>query len=118
MPHYGDYQNEIYGLGLRGIVPKVPVNAALLEERAIAAMPPYLRDYVQGGCGDEHTQRSNSTAFQHWGMVPRMMVDASERDLSIDLFGLRLPSPIFMSPIGVTGLCTPDGHGDMHAARA
>ena len=65
MPHYGDYQNEIYGLGLRGIVPKVPVNAALLEERAIAAMPPYLRDYVQGGCGDEHTQRSNSTATPH-----------------------------------------------------
>lgn len=118
MAHYGDYQNEIYGLGLRGVVPKLPVNAALLEERAIVAMPPYVRDYVQGGCGDEHTQRQNSAAFNHWGMVPRMMVDATDRDLSIDLFGMRLPSPIFMSPIGVTGIATADGHGDMHAARA
>jgi lactate 2-monooxygenase len=116
--HYGDYQNEIYGLGLRGVVPKLPVNAALLEERAIVAMPPYVRDYVQGGCGDEHTQRQNSAAFSHWGMVPRMMVDATNRDLSIELFGMRLPSPIFMSPIGVTGIATADGHGDMHAARA
>jgi len=29
-----------------------------------------------------------------------------------------LPSPVFMAPIGVTGLCTPDGHGDLAAARA
>ena len=118
MAHFGDYQNEIYGMGLRGVLPKVPVNAALLEERAIVAMPPYVRDYVQGGCGDEHTQRQNSAAFGHWGMVPRMMVDATDRDLSIDLFGMRLPTPVFMSPIGVTGICTADGHGDMHAARA
>jgi lactate 2-monooxygenase len=116
--HFGDYQNEIYGMGLRGVVPKWPVNTSLLEERATVAMPPYVRDYVQGGCGDEHTQRQNSAAFSHWGMVPRMMVDATNRDLSIDLFGMRLPTPIFMSPIGVTGLCTADGHGDMHAARA
>ena len=118
MAHYGDYQNEIYGLGLRGVVPKVPVDAALLEERATVAMPPYVRDYVLGGCGDEHTQRRNSDAFRQWGMVPRMMVDTTNRDLSIDLFGMRLPSPLFMSPIGVTGIATADGHGDMHAARA
>lgn len=118
MAHYGDYQNEIYGLGMRGVVPKVPVNAALLEERATVAMPPYVRDYVLGGCGDEHTQRQNSDAFRQWGMVPRMMVDTTNRDLSIDLFGMHLPTPIFMSPIGVTGIATADGHGDMHAARA
>ena len=29
-----------------------------------------------------------------------------------------MPSPIFMSPIGVTGLCAQDGHGDIAAARA
>jgi lactate 2-monooxygenase len=47
-----------------------------------------------------------------------MMVDCSTRDLSIDLFGLKLATPIFLSPIGVLGLCTPDGHGDLAAARA
>ena len=118
MPHYGDYQNAIYFAGLSGVVPKVPVDFATLAARATAAMPASVRDYVQGGCGDEYTQDHNAAAFRHWGMVPRMMVDGSTRDLSIDLFGLHLPSPIFMAPIGVTGLMTPDGHGDVAAARA
>lgn len=118
MPHYGDYQNAIYFAGLSGVVPKVPVDFATLVARATAAMPASVRDYVQGGCGDEYTQDHNAAAFRHWGMVPRMMVDGSTRNLSVDLFGLRLPSPIFMAPIGVTGLMTPDGHGDLAAARA
>lgn len=118
MPHYGDYQNAIYFAGLSGVVPKVPVDFATLAARATAAMPASVRDYVQGGCGDEYTQDHNAAAFRYWGMVPRMMVDCATRDLSVDLFGLRLPSPIFMAPIGVTGLMTPDGHGDLAAARA
>jgi lactate 2-monooxygenase len=47
-----------------------------------------------------------------------MLVDTAQRDLSVELFGLRMPSPIFMCPIGVTGLCGQDGHGDIAAARA
>jgi len=118
MPHFGDFQNAIYLGGLKGAAPPLPVDFATLEARAVAAMSPSLRDYVQGGCGDEFTQRNNADAFHHWGMVPRMMVDCTTRDLSIDLFGMRLPTPLFMAPIGVTGLCTQDGHGDLAAARA
>ena len=118
MPHFGVYQNAIYFAGLSGVAPKLPVDFATLAARATAAMPASVRDYVQGGCGDEYTQDHNAAAFRHWGMVPRMMVDCTIRDLSIDLLGLHLPSPIFMAPIGVTGLMTPDGHGDIAAARA
>ena len=118
MPHYGDYQNAIYNAGLSGVVPKLPVDYATLEQRASAAMPPSVLGYVQGGCGDEFTQDNNADAFRHWGMTPRMMVDCSRRDLSIDLFGMRLPSPLFMAPVGVIGICTQDGHGDLAAARA
>ncbi len=118
MPHYGDYQNAIYNAGLSGVVPKLPVDYATLEQRASSAMPPTVLGYVQGGCGDELTQRNNADAFRHWGMTPRMMVDCSRRDLSIELFGMRLPSPIFMAPVGVIGICTQDGHGDLAAARA
>ncbi|QTC91937.1 alpha-hydroxy-acid oxidizing protein [Brevundimonas goettingensis] len=118
MAHYGDFQLEIYFGGLHGVLPKYPVDFAGLERRAEAAMAPSLLKYVQGGCGDELTQRRNAEAFGHWGLVPRMMVDCSARDLSVDLFGMKLPSPLFMAPIGVTGLCTQDGHGDLAAARA
>ncbi len=115
---YGDYQNATYFAGLSGVVPTLPVDYASLKARAEAAMPPAVLNYVQGGCGDEHTQDANADAFRHWGMVPRMLVDCTTRDLSVDLFGLTLPSPIFMAPIGVTGICTQDGHGDLAAARA
>ena len=118
MPHYGDYQNAIYFAGLSGIVPEWPVDHTGLRARAEAHWPPSVRDYVQGGCGDEYTQAANATAFSHWGMVPRMMVDTTTRDLSTRLFGRALPSPLFMAPIGVNGICTDDGHGDLAAARA
>jgi lactate 2-monooxygenase len=115
---FGDFQLEIYRDGLRGILPKIPADFATLEQRAKQAMPEYVRNYVLGGCGDEHTQNINASAFRNWGMIPRMLVDTRQRDLSVELFGIRLPSPVFMAPIGVTGLATPDGHGDIAAAKA
>ena len=118
MPHYGDYQNLIYGAGLQGVSPRLPVDISTLAQRAAAAMPPQVLTYVQGGCGDEWTQDENARAFRHWGMTPRMMVDTRARDLAVELFGLTLPSPVFMAPIGVTGICTQDNHGDLAAARA
>ncbi|MEM9723870.1 MAG: alpha-hydroxy-acid oxidizing protein [Pseudomonadota bacterium] len=118
MPKYGDYQLEIYLGGLTGVLPKVPTDFATLVRRAEAALPDMVLNYVQGGCGDELTQDRNATAFAHWGMVPRMMVDSSAPDLSIELFGLKLDHPLFMAPIGVTGMATVDQHGDIAAAQA
>ncbi|KQM67842.1 lactate 2-monooxygenase [Sphingomonas sp. Leaf17] len=118
MTQFGDYQNAVYLAGLNGVLPTVPVDFANLERRAAAALPTHLLNYVQGGCGDELTQRRNAGGFARWGMTPRMMVDTSVRDLSVELFGMRLPSPVFMAPIGVAGLCSQDGHGDLAAARA
>ena len=118
MTHFGDYQTEIYLAGLRGILPKFPVDFHSLEQRAQAAMPPAVLSYVQGGCGDEYTQRANVEAFHRWGIVPRMLVDCSSRDLSIELFGMRLPTPVFLSPIGVLGICSVTGHGDREVGLA
>jgi lactate 2-monooxygenase len=118
MNHFGDYQNEIYLNGLRGVRPSLPVDFKQLEERARAAMPPSVLSYVQGGCGDESTQRRNVEAFAEWGIVPRMLVDTRVRDLSVDVFGKRYPSPLMLSPIGVLGICVQDGHGDLATAKA
>ncbi|MEQ5788708.1 alpha-hydroxy-acid oxidizing protein [Erythrobacter sp. NFXS35] len=118
MTYFGAMQNEIYNAGLRGILPTFPVDFATLEKRAHEALGPSLTNYVAGGCGDEHTQDQNAAAFRHWGMVPRMMVDCAERDLSIELFGQTYPTPLFMAPIGLNGEASQDRHGDMAAARA
>jgi lactate 2-monooxygenase len=116
--NFGDYQNEIYLGGLRGERPRLPTDFKSLEAKAMASLPGWVISYVQGGCGDERTQELNVSRFQRWGLIPRMLVDTSQRDLSIELFGMRLPTPLFMSPIGVIGLCAQDGRGDLATARA
>ena len=115
---FGNYQYEIYLQGLSGVQPTLPMDYAGWEAKAEVAMPPSIWSYVAGGAGDENTQRANRTAFDRWGLMPRMLVGATERDLSVDLFGLSLPSPLFMAPVGVIGICAQDGHGDLAAARA
>lgn len=118
MTNFGAMQNEIYNAGLRGLLPTWPVDFATLEKRAHEALGLMMTNYVAGGCGDEHTQDQNAAAFHHWGMVPRMMVDCSVRDLSVELFGHTYPTPLFMAPIGLNGEASQDRHGDMAAARA
>ncbi|WP_037685516.1 alpha-hydroxy-acid oxidizing protein [Streptomyces aureocirculatus] len=115
---YSDYQNEIHLNGLFGIAPEHPMSFRELAERARHAMAPGVWSYVAGGAGDEYTQDANSAAFSRWGLVPRMFVGAERRDLSVDLFGTTLPSPLFMAPVGVLGICARDGHGDLATARA
>ncbi|MFF5965185.1 alpha-hydroxy-acid oxidizing protein [Streptomyces collinus] len=115
---FADYQNEIYLNGLGGILPSFPMDFAELEAKARAALPPSVWSYVAGGAGDEHTQRANVAAFARWGLIPRMFVGASQRDLTVELFGTTLPSPVFLAPVGVIGLCSQDGHGDLATARA
>jgi lactate 2-monooxygenase len=74
--------------------------------------------YVAGGAGNEHTQDVNVTAFDRWGLVPRMLVGTATRDMAIELFGHKLATPLLMAPIGVIGLCAQDGHGDIATAKA
>jgi lactate 2-monooxygenase len=83
-PAFGDYQLEIYGAGLRGVLPALPMVFAELEARAAQALPPSVLSYVAGGAGGEHTQRANVSAFRRWGLIPRMFVGATQRDLTPD----------------------------------
>src|ERR1700735_4280766 len=118
MAHFGDYQNEMYFAGLSGRQPRFPMSFNELEAKAHATLPKSVISYVAGGCGNERTQDANVTACDRWGLMPRMFVGAAQRDMSIELLGMKLPTPLFMSPIGVIGICAQDGHGDIAAARA
>jgi isopentenyl diphosphate isomerase/L-lactate dehydrogenase-like FMN-dependent dehydrogenase len=115
---YGDYQFEIYFDGLEGRAPKYPVDYPSLERAAAEVLPSFVYSYVAGGCGDERTQRANVDAFSRYAIVPRMLVGATARDLSVSLFDMKLPTPLFMCPIGVIGLCAQDFHGDIQVAKA
>jgi lactate 2-monooxygenase len=117
-PSFGDYQLEIYFNALSGRVSDFPMDYATLESRAVAALDPSLLSYIAGGAGDEATQRRNVDAFAQWGVVPRMLVGATDRDLSVTAWGHTFRTPVFMAPVGVAGLVTPDRHGDIAIAQA
>jgi lactate 2-monooxygenase len=79
-------------------------------------MPRKAWAYVAAGAGTEDTLRENRAAFGRWRIVPRMLRDVSRRDLSVELFGRRLPSPFVLAPVGVLELAHRDA--DLAVARA
>ena len=42
-------------------------------------------------------QRIATPSVDWWGLMPRMLVGAAERDLSVQLFGRPLPTPLLMA---------------------
>ena len=116
--NFGDFQWSVYGDAVRGISSRYPFDFESIERKAIDALPDWVYRYVSAAAGDGRTQRANIDAYSRYGIIPRMMVSPPERDLSIDLFGKHLPSPMFMSPIGLIGLCSPDFQGDVASAQA
>ncbi|RXK55595.1 lactate 2-monooxygenase [Oleiharenicola lentus] len=94
-------QREIYVAGVGGLSPVVPVAQAELEKAAQVGMSPEAWAYIAGGAGRESTMDANLAAFEKWRIVPRVLRDVEKRDLTVELFGRRLPAPLLLSPIGV-----------------
>jgi len=116
--NFGDFQMGVYADAVKGVNSRYPFDFRSIERKAAEALPDWVYRYVSAAAGDGRTQQANIDAFSHFGIVPRMMVSPPQRDLSIELFGKRLLSPIFMCPIGLVGLCAPDFQGDLAVARA
>jgi L-lactate dehydrogenase (cytochrome) len=114
--HFADYYREIYMRGLAGETPPVPVSFAELESKAVAAMEPRAANYVGAGAGSEDTIRANAEAFRHHRIVPRMLRDVAERDLSTTLLGTAMAAPLMLAPIGVQRVLHEDG--ELASARA
>src|SRR5262245_20207118 len=87
-----------------------------LERLARQRMTPQAFAYVAGGAGAESTIAANRAALDRPRIVPRVLRDVSDRDLSVELFGRRLPTPFLIAPIGVLELAHRDA--DLAVARA
>src|SRR5665213_507108 len=113
---FANFQYEIYGRGLAGEKPKLPIAADELEEQARLNMSAEAYGYVAGGAGSERTMRANLEAFEDWKIVPRMLRDVASRDLSSSLLGTALPAPVLLAPVGVQSIVHDDG--ELATARA
>jgi lactate 2-monooxygenase len=109
-------QSEIYRAGISGSRPRVPVDAAGLEEAARKALSPEAFAYIAGGAGAERTMHANTAAFGRWQVWPRPLRDVSTRDLSVGFLGRRRPTPLLLAPLGVMEMAHDDA--DLAVARA
>jgi lactate 2-monooxygenase len=109
-------QLEIYQLGLAGKKLSVPIPLYHLEKKAAEILSPQAYDYVAGSASGERTARANLAAFDRWRIVPRVLRDVSQRDLSVELLGQTLPAPVLLGPVGVQNII--HAEGELAAARA
>jgi lactate 2-monooxygenase len=111
-----DFQNEIYLGGLGDVTPEFPTDLSTLEAAAEERLDPRAFGYVAGAAGSGATARANREAFDRWRLVPRMLRDVSEPDLSVTVLGTRMPAPVMLAPVGVLSILHPEG--EMAVARA
>lgn len=72
--------------------------------------------YMATGLDDEATLRADRSAFGKFQLRPRRLVDVSQIDLGIDIFGIKYDSPIGIAPTGSNRAFHPDG--ELAVARA
>lgn len=96
-----DRQRHIYLTGVSGKKPAIPTDLNMLEALAKDRMSPEAFAYIAGGAGVEMTIHNNRSGFDAWQIVPRMLRDVSQCDLSVNLLGRQLPAPLLLSPVGV-----------------
>ena len=85
------------------------VNVLEFEPVAKSKLSRETYDFIAGGVDDEDTLRRNREAFRWFTLRPRMLVNVSKLDLSLELFGQKIDMPILVSPTGGQGLSHPEG---------
>jgi (S)-mandelate dehydrogenase len=80
------------------------VNIEDLHQLAKRRLPKIAFDFIEGGVEDERALETNRAAFGKHQLLPRYLVDVSQRDQSQTIFGRKFSSPFGISPTGTAGL--------------
>jgi lactate 2-monooxygenase len=109
-------QSDVFRAGVSGIRPRIPVRFDELVAAARRRLSDDAWAYLAGSAGTEATAAANAAAFDRHRIVPRVLRDTTGRDLSVELLGRRLPTPLIAAPVGVLELAHRDA--DLAIARA
>jgi lactate 2-monooxygenase len=114
---FSGYASEIYLQAMTGGARLAfTTDTTALADQARQHLEPAPYWYVAGAAGSGATARANREAFDAWRLIPRMLTDARERDLSTTILGTAMSAPILTAPVGVQSIIHPDG--ELAVARA
>ncbi|WP_407986481.1 alpha-hydroxy acid oxidase [Kitasatospora sp. CMC57] len=86
-----------------------PLTLREIEEDARRRLPVAIREFIDGGSSQERTLAGNLSQYGRWGFRPRVLVDVSTVDLTVDLLGSTLAAPIGVAPMAYHRLVDPEG---------
>lgn len=103
-------------MGQRIMLPGDAIDIFDLKATAKELLPPAHYGYMETGVNADATLRANRTAFEHYYLRSKRLVDMSVIDTSVNIFGEKWPTPIVIAPCGSQRAFTPDG--ELATARA
>ena len=90
-----------------------PVSSLRTIDQVIARARTVLEqsrwDFGYAGAGEEVTLQRNRAAWRELALVPSVLRDVSELDLSTTFLGLKLDLPVMCAPVGALSVFHPDG---------
>jgi L-lactate dehydrogenase (cytochrome) len=81
-------------------------------------LPRGMFEYIDRGAEDEVALRAARASLADVKLHPRVLVDVSKRDTSIELFGVRQGVPLVVAPTGSAGLMWYEGEVELAKAAA
>jgi 4-hydroxymandelate oxidase len=86
------------------------------EPVARKKLPPAHWGYLATGSDDDGTIRANREGYARWDLRVRRLVDTSKLDTSVQVLGVKWPTPIVINPLGSQRAFHPEG--ELAVARA
>jgi lactate 2-monooxygenase len=113
---YGNsVQFGIYGArNASGPRPPISIEEWERQARKVLEDGPYW--YVAGGAAAGESMLENRRALDRWRIVPRMLSNTAQRDLSVSFLYHSFPTPVMLAPVGVQSIVHPEG--ELASARA
>ena len=78
---------------------------ALAQQR----LPSPIFNYIDGAADDEVTYRRNTAAYESVDLVPSVLNDVSEIDMSVEVMGQKIDLPFYCAPTALQRLFHHEG---------
>jgi L-lactate dehydrogenase (cytochrome) len=89
------------------INPKYP-SVTDLRKRAMAKMPKFAFEYLDGGCNEDINLDKNRSDFKKVELIPQYLSKFDKSDMRTELFGHTYDAPFGIAPVGLQGLMWPN----------